>query len=249
MISLTQNQELILSVLEDFSSDGFIKGSIRMYLASYGVEYDFSQYYVQYSDDSNLPVSLILRYNQSIYTLVGENADISELSSFLRGFSDYELFSYCHIFSADATLSRILVCYEMAKAGDGSFASVPVQRVSDVSLIAELVTSDLSSEKRVDFFLNTSHMLRHNTLNAFGYSVDGDMAAVAAVSAEFEVVSVIPFVHTKEYFRGNGYGKQLLLSMCNNPDIRYCLICEEHNIPFYEKSGFIKQKEIFKYSL
>ncbi len=249
MISLTQNQKLIHSVLEKNPSEGFIKTNVRMYLASYGVGYDFAQYYVQYSDDVKLPVSLIFRYNQTIYTLVGENADVSELSSFLRGFFGYELFSDYPVLSSNDTSSQPLVCYEMTRAGSSSFTSASVQCVSDVSATAELVTFGLSSEKRTDFLLNTSHMLRHYTLEVFGYFVDRDMAAVAAVSSVYDGVRVIPFVYTKEYFRGNGYGKQLLNYMCCDSDISYCLICEEHNIPFYEKSGFIKQKELYKYSL
>lgn len=251
MISLTKDSSLISFALLVCGGSDYIKNTVKLYLNSYGTEYDFAEYYIQTEDDNNEITSVIFRYNQTIYCAVGYSTDYLELSDFLNTFSDCEIISDSIILFLRDNLSDFEVYTIMSKAGELSEHTYcdGVKVYENTQKIAELVTRDLHKDKQTDFFLNTSHQLRHGQIQVYAYMVDSEPVSVAAVSLNDTDIAVIPFVYTSEHFRGNGYSKKVLTAVCSDKSREYQLLCQEHNIKFYEKCGFSQIEHCFKYRM
>lgn len=239
MIALLKNKESVINALENSGGSDCIKSIIELYMNAYGTDYDFAQFYTQYDSESNKPTSVIFRYNQTVYVSAGESADFFEISVFIRGFTDCTV--CCDSVVSDKCPLPVdgEICAIMCKKGE-PLAS-PSDNVSlslDAKRISELVTSGLSENKQTDFFLNTAHLLRHGMISVFAYEFEGKIASVVAVSCNSADIAVITFVYTDEYFRGNGYCRNVLSEVCSDPQKEYQLLCEEQNIKFYEKCGF-----------
>lgn len=249
MISLTSDRFAILNSLNTSEDFGYIKNIVKLYLDSYGVTYDFVEYYIQTDTESERSTAVLLRYNNFLYCSVGEGADFAELSSFILGFYDCECYCNKPIFENTTDAPDGEVCYVMSKSGEKCTQDPSVISCENVRTITDIVTSELTYEKQTDFFLNTSHMLRHSTIKVFSYIVDNVAVCVAAFSCNNENSSVIPFVYTEKYFRGNGYCRRVLDQVCSDKDTTYQLLCEEHNIKFYEKCGFSQIDFCLRYRL
>ena len=236
MISLCNSEESVNLALNEVKGTSFIRENIRLYLNSYSTQYEFAQYYLQYSNETNEPVAVVLRYNNQIYVLVDERSDIGELSAFLQGFSGCDVVADNLIGDHFENIKECFV-YEIngKKCAD---MSDNIKVVTSPKEISTLVTKDFDEKSKMDFFLNTAHQLRHNCISVFGCYAGEKLAAVVSASLAFNEYSVITFVYTDEYFRGNGYAQDLLKAVCTDDSLRYVLLCEEHNNKFYEKCGF-----------
>lgn len=235
MISLCNKRDTLLLALESATGCRYIREVIKLYLYSYGTQYDFVQFYVQ-TDDALRLTAVILRYNTFLYVSTNSNADKEELTDFIRSFSDSEvLCDKCLI----EHLPSAQECFVFERMGTGcSVLSDNVTATDDARFATDLIGESMSGSKAEDLFLNTSHQIRHGTLKFYLYCENSQPASVVGVSVFSSDVSIIPFVYTGEYFRGNGYSKVLLASVCQREDKTYQLVCEEHNIKFYEKCGF-----------
>lgn len=245
MISLCLDKEKIACSVDSVGSYGFLKTLIHSYLEPYGTKFRFCEFYLQYIDDCTTAV--ILRYNTYLYLLSDKNADIDELSAFLMSFSGSYLisdreFSDCY--------TDVKTCYLMSSVGEKNFFSSYVKDVSESpKIIADIVTKGMSLSCSDDFYLNTAHQLRHKTLSAYARFVDGTAVSVVGFTKKYRGVSAITFVYTDEHFRGNGYSKEILQSLCVDNDCEYQLLCEEHNLNFYKKCGFIQSATCFEVRL
>ena len=73
-----------------------------------------------------------------------------------------------------------------------------------------------------------------------------DVTCVAVVTKVDEDTIKLNNVATKEEYRGQGYGKKLLKSLCGNYKQKYNKMLvgtSENNIPFYVKQGFDKYEK------
>ncbi len=239
MILLCNDKERVQGFLADFKGSACVRSIIELYLRSYGTTYDFAQFYIQFSDVTNTDTALVFRYNQTVYCVADHGCDFSELSSFLSGFTDVSLI-------CDSSLQNLLPFADNMKKGavmsrSGSPLSVHNENITVINepkSVCNLVSENMSEYKKTDFFLNTSHQMRHGCLSVFAYMQNLQPVSVASVFYGSNNTAVIPFVYTGEYFRGNGYSSQVLSHLCSDPDFTYQLLCEEHNIKFYEKCGF-----------
>lgn len=245
MIYLSQNNDEVSSVLCMFFGKSAIRNAVELYFKAYGVHYDFAQFYIQKSED-NKPSALILRYNRCVYCVSADHSDKDELSEFLSGLIDTEVISDCllnmPVIAQDCTV--------MAKKGNTTDdTSKQVCLVTDAKLVSSLVGESLSEDETTDFFLNTSHQMRHNLLAVYGILKDKKLISTASVYVNENAEGFIHFVYTSRYFRGNGLSKSVLNALCNNSLITYRLLCEEHNAEFYKKCGFTKEATWYKYNL
>ena len=239
MIYLCDDSNKVGAILNgDFGLDA-IRYTILLNFKAYGTAYEFAQYYIQRSDEYNIDTALVMRYNHTVYILSTLECDLSELSSFVGGFTDCELiydgFAGALNFTYESMSAGAVMC---AKGKSVDVQNFSVLLVNEPKPISELVGENMSSDKRTDFFLNTAHQMRHNLLRVYG--VISDSRPVSAVSL-FDVDSkhsLIHFVYTGEHFRGNGYSSDIIRSVCSDISVDYILLCEEHNIKFYEKCGF-----------
>ena len=243
MITLCKDKDTLLDALEQFSDCEYLRTMILLYLHSYGCTYDFAEFYLQlcYNDCT----SVVLRYNNTVYVLCSETADDAELYSFLCGFTGCEVFA-----NRDFTNSNLpcVHCCIFSKTGEESASFVDVLESDNPREVSQLVCADLDENAQTEYFLNLSHMIRHNTLRAFCKYID--RKPVCAVSAScFNIkYSVINFAFTDSYFRGKGYCREVLNTLCSNPQTTYLLACEQHNVPFYEKCNFTHIADCVKYN-
>ncbi len=235
MISLCTDYNLILSAINNQVASGYIEEHIRLYLESYGTDYDFQEIFLQKETETDEIAAIILRYNNQIFVSTSNNADLAELHIFLSGFAE-------SIVIVDKSLKAYFpaseTCFIMNKIGENS------EEISCVSLsdnhkeIAALVGESLSQSEKLDYYLNLSHQMRHDKIRAYAYYIDKKPVAVVIMSTTAPKLHIITTVYTQEHFRGNGYAKQILDKICCDDSKKYVLICEEHNIKFYEKCGF-----------
>ena len=245
MISLCNDTFTVTEALETQTGCDCLKEIIKLYLESYGTEYDFNQFYVQYNDN-RIPTAVLHRYNTKLH-LICVDADFEELLPFVCGFYDTELITNADLSSY---LTSYVDCLVMSKKGEESdVLSSYICDYTDAKAVAELVCKKDSAEIKTDFFLNTALQLRRGKLIIEACLVNDRLASVASATNLSEDLSVLTFVYTDEYFRGNGYMKKLLFRMCSSPEKKYMLLCEKHNVKFYEKCGFTQQQKLYKFSL
>ncbi len=250
MIYLCEDKEKVQEVIAKKFGLSCIRNTIELYLLSYGVVFDFAQFYIQHSQDSNIDTALVCRYNQTVYCIEDSNSDYTELTSFLCGFSDVTLICDDSLPTLTDFADNRKIGSVMSKKGEvPSVQNSCVHLSNEPKPICNLVSEDMSEEKKIDFFLNTAHQLRHGFLSVYAYFEASSPVSVASVYENDKEEAVIPFVYTGKYFRGNGYSQQVLQALCGNPQVTYELLCEEHNIKFYEKCGFTHVSDWVKYSL
>ncbi len=250
MIFLCEDSKKIQDVIARNFGLTCIRNTIELYFLSYGVSFDFAQFYIQYSEISNTDTALVCRYNQTVYCIADSNCDYTELASFLCGFSDVTLICDDSLPTLTDFEDSRKIGAVMSKKGEVQSVHNPcVGTCNEPKLICNLVSEDMSEEKKIDFFLNTAHQLRHGFLSVFAYLEASSPVSVVSLYENDGEYAVIPFVYTGKYFRGNGYSQQVLHALCSNPQVTYELLCEEHNIKFYEKCGFAHVSDWVKYSL
>lgn len=248
MISLCNNKNEILNAINSFKNNLCLSEYIKLYLESYGTNFEFQECFLQYSNaDSKSVTAVILRYTNQVYINLSDCADIQELSAFICGFTDCTIFT--DISFSDMFKDKELY-YVMSKKGvKALFCDDNVKLSRNIKEIVTLAGNDLSVSEREDFFLNTSHQLRHNHLLSYVYYCDNKAVSTAAVADISFNKSLITFVYTDNYFRGNGYSKAILDTICSDNSREYLLLCEEKNIKFYEKCGFSCSDKVIKIRL
>lgn len=247
MISLCKDKHLINSALSSIQGSVFIADNIRLYLDSYGTEYEFIQFYLQYSDEDSNITAAVMRYNNQVYAIVDNTANLDELAAFISGLED------CSVF-ADEVLKLYFndykTCYTFCREGaEPNDIPENINIEESAKCVVDLVAQDYDEESRLDFFLNTAHQMRHNLISVYGYYAENKLASVVSVSKSYDGVREITFVYTDEYFRGNGIAAKLLSAACCDVNDKYILLCEEHNVKFYEKCGFSQLSSCIEFHL
>ena len=78
MITLSNDKVKITKALEAVQGSVYIKETVRLYLEAYGTDYDFSQFYIQYSDAENSEsTAVIYRYNTQVYALTDPSQQLT----------------------------------------------------------------------------------------------------------------------------------------------------------------------------
>ncbi len=244
MISLCKDYNILHNSLLELNASDYLKHLILMYLKAYGAEYNFAEFYIE-SVSGNRATAVILRYNSFVYCAASQNADIYELSHWLNGFADTTVYS-----DIPLSLKGYEALFEMSKVGarQGESEVVLLSKPEHFKEISNLINKDAEISVKNEFFLDISHLYRHDNLDIFGFFKDNKLLSFAAASKD-EKISVISFVFTEEYFRGNGFSQKVLAKLCSDSNIEYRLFCKEDNVKFYEKCGFAIAGDCCKYNL
>lgn len=250
MIYLCSDKDKVQSVINKSFGCACIRNTILLYIKSYGAQFEFAQFYIQCTQDRSTDTALMLRYNQTVYCITEDSADLPELMSFLMGFTETTLISdriiHNHtneslVFESGAVMNKSGVIQNVQNPH--------VLLCSEPKPVCSLVSEDMPEHEKTDFYLNTAHQMRHGQLSVYAYYDGSAPVSVASLFHNSTGEAVIPFVYTGKYFRGNGYSKQILSAVCSDAKITYQLLCEAHNIEFYKKCGFTQVSQWVKYSL
>ena len=88
-----------------------------------------------------------------------------------------------------------------------------------------------------------------NDSDVYGLKVDEEIVSVAVILHIDKNTLELKNLVTKEEYRGKGYAKKLLKSLCGNYKQKYNKMLvgtTENNIPFYVKQGFDKYEKTIK---
>lgn len=249
MIKLADNKEPVISALSAVKGSDCMKNTIKLYLDSYGVGYGFCRFYIHTNDEYCKSSAVMLRYNNYLYCTADEFADFSELGEFIKSFSACSILADIILCRNIYELKNGEICAVMSKKGERNIDILQsnIVMTDDIKAVTDIITVGMPESKRNDFFLNTSHQHRHGMLDIYAKMSGAIPVSIASVTKNADnSVAVIPFVFTDEHFRGNGYSKQVLSFITGNEELTYQLMCEDKNIKFYEKCGFIQVDQCVK---
>ncbi len=236
MISLCTEHSQIFSAISEQNGSEYISEYIKLFLESYSVNYNFQEFFLQFDIHSEKITAVILRYNNQIFVSVSQGSDLTELSTFLSGFAQ------CTVI-ADKALRAYFrecdTCYTMSKNGlDTKEISNDIRLSDNPREIVALVWESMTQDKKMDYYLNLSHQMRHEIVRAYAYYVNMQPVSAVIISALSQKLHIITTVYTQEHFRGNEYARRILDKVCCGHSNKYLLISEEHNLNFYKKCGF-----------
>ena len=122
-----------------------------------------------------------------------------------------------------------------------SRANIQVKRIENKEDYIDLLLEADPSKDMIHKYLNDS--------DVYGLKVDEEIVSVAVIlhisKNELELKNIV----TKKEYRGKGYAKKLLKSLCGNYKQKYSKMLvgtTENNIPFYVKQGFDKYEKTIK---
>ena len=207
---------------------------IACLLESYGLQYDFAEFWVQYEND--MPVTAVSKFYGDMTVYATDKTDFDELKEFLQitGFTsvlcEREIFkeSYSGIIMEKISVNQ----------------DVKAEINPDLNEVYRLLESCKSDTFEVpeyeDFVLDMSHKIRHETALCVGVREGEKLIATAVTVAQSEMCAVIGAVATDKNYRHSGYGTKCVNALCNLLNGRKIFIMrdERENEDFYKSMGF-----------
>ena len=207
---------------------------IACLLESYGLQYDFAEFWIQYEND--IPVTAISRFYGDMTVYATDKTDFDELKSFfmITGFSNV----LCEREIFPDSYSGIV----MEKISENADAKAEVN--PNLSEVYRLLESCKSNNFEVpsykDFILDMSHKTRHETALCVGIREGEKLVSTAMTVAQSRTCAVIGAVATDKNYRNSGYGSQCVKALCHLLNGRKIFIMrdERENEDFYKSMGF-----------
>ena len=119
--------------------------------------------------------------------------------------------------------------------------AICVKKIENKNDYIDLLLDADPSKASIDKYLSDS--------DAYGLQVDENIVSLAVILHIDKNTLELKNLVTKEEYRGNGYAKKLLKSLCGNYKQKYNKMLvgtSENNIPFYVKQGFDKYEKTIK---
>lgn len=116
-----------------------------------------------------------------------------------------------------------------------------VKKIENKDEYLDLLLDADPSKASIDKYLNDS--------DVYGLQVDKNIISLAVILHIDKNTLELKNLVTKKEYRGNGYAKKLLKSLCGNYKQKYNKMLvgtSENNIPFYVKQGFDKYEKTIK---
>lgn len=207
---------------------------IACLLESYGLQYDFAEFWIQYEND--MPVTAISKFYGDMTVYATAQTDFDELKEFfmITGFSSV----LCEREIFPDSYSGIV----MEKISENADVKAEVNpNLSEVYRLLESCKSDnFEVPSYKDFILDMSHKIRHETALCVGVREGEKLVATAMTVAQSETCAIIGAVATDENYRYSGYGKKCVQALCHLLNGRKIFIMrdESENECFYKSMGF-----------
>ena len=207
---------------------------IACLLESYGLQYDFAEFWIQYEND--MPVTAISKFYGDMTVYATDKTDFDELKEFfmITGFSSV----LCEREIFPDSYSGIV----MEKISENADVKAEVNpNLSEVYRLLESCKSDnFEVPSYKDFILDMSHKIRHETALCVGVREGEKLVATAMTVAQSETCAIIGAVATDKNYRYSGYGSQCVKALCHFLNGRKIFIMrdESENECFYKSMGF-----------
>ncbi len=207
---------------------------IACLLESYGLKYDFAEFWVQYVCEK--PVTAVSKFYGDMTVYATAQTDFDELKEFLEitGFSSV----LCEREIFPDSYSGII----MEKVFESENPKAEIN--PDLNEVYRLLESCKSDNFEVpsyeDFILDMSHKIRHETAVCVGIREGEKLVATAMTVAQSETCAIIGAVATDKNYRKLGYGKKCVQALCRLLNGRKIFIMrdESENECFYKSMGF-----------
>ena len=207
---------------------------IACLLESYGLKYDFAEFWVQYEND--MPVTAVSRFYGDMTVYATAQTDFDELKEFLEMTGFTSVLCEKEIFKD--SYSGII----MEKISANTDVTAEIN--PDLNEVYRLLESCKSDKFEVpgceDFILDMSHKIRHNTALCVGIREGEKLIATAMTVAQSKTCAIIGAVATDKNYRHSGYGSQCVNALCHLLNGRKIFIMrdESENEDFYKSMGF-----------
>ncbi len=207
---------------------------IACLLESYGLQYDFAEFWVQYEND--MPVTAVSKFygDMTVYATAQTNFD--ELKEFLMitGFSGI----LCEREIFPDSYSGIVM--EKISANQDFKAEVNPNLNEVYRLLQSCKSDTFEVPYYEDFILDMSHKIRHETALCMGIREGEKLIATAMTVAQSETCAIIGAVATDKNYRYSGYGSQCVNALCHLLSDRKIFIMRDEleNENFYKSMGF-----------
>ncbi len=207
---------------------------IACLLESYGLQYDFAEFWIQYEND--MPVTAISKFYGDMTVYATAQTDFDELKEFLEMTGFTSVLCEKEIFKD--SYSGII----MEKISANTDVTAEIN--PDLNEVYRLLESCKSDKFEVpgceDFILDMSHKIRHNTALCVGIREGEKLIATAMTVAQSKTCAIIGAVATDKNYRHSGYGSQCVNALCHLLNGRKIFIMrdESENECFYKSMGF-----------
>ena len=214
---------------------------IACLLESYGLKYDFAEFWVQYEND--MPVTAVSRFYGDMTVYATAQTDFDELKEFLEMTGFTSVLCEKEIFKD--SYSGII----MEKISANTDVTAEIN--PDLNEVYRLLESCKSDKFEVpgceDFILDMSHKIRHETALCVGVREGEKLVATAMTVAQSETCAIIGAVATDKNYRKLGYGKKCVQALCHLLNGRKIFIMRDQseNECFYKSMGFENQGKFY----
>ncbi len=215
---------------------------IACLLESYGTDYDFCSFYIQYNHRER-PVSALSVYYSDITVFLTVESDTEELSDFLcaKGFSSL-LSGRTILKDRPAGTGIIMKLKHSPPAGTrGDIRISEPERLRDVwELLRECEADDFAVPSYEDYILDMSHKLRHGTALCITAEQDGKLTGTASALFLSKSCALIGAVAVRPESRGRGIGSLCVTELIKRLGGRsvYLMRAPEKHKDFYVRLGF-----------
>lgn len=207
--------------------------------------------YIQYNE-KGIPTAVFSKFSGTITLYVLDNSfDKDELTEFV-GFIGCDRF-VCQPDLGLSKLQSIMQSGCLMRLDRSIAANAQPKKALDLVTIhhspsprdiyAVLSQQSGDSIQITDYsgwYVDLSHRLRHGFAKAVVVRKNGQPISCALTNALCHNAALLGGIATLPTYCGMGYGRIAVNAICDDlPDKSIFLFCSEHNIPFYQKCGFV----------
>ena len=247
IISADKCNDFLNTIYQMSNGNPFACRIISMY-NSYNPSLVFVDYWMIIDDESKACCGAIARNGTAFVLYMTENADIDEVSSFMRvaGASSilcegsYEL----DVYSSKSVKGSVLKRCELFEDIDESLNFVVPDIKKAYELILKCADENFNPPAFEDFYVDINHKLRHNTMRIYGVEEKGELVSVAMTVAESSTAGILGAVACNPDYRKQGFGSAIVKYLSDilleeNKTV-YLYRAENANISFYNNLGFVE---------
>ena len=219
-----------------FMPEGAFTAKIQGFALTYGTEYDFARFYVQYIDEE--PACALSRVDGNITLYCGANTDYEELREFLGviGYSSVQ----CDYDTAEKLKLEIAVSSYIVKYNENKSIKRPKnfnENPDMKKVYSLLVDAGFDMGTYPEFAADICCRINKGTAKA-GVIGERD-CCVFRLFEGFNCV-LLGAVATDEKMRGQGLASSLVTYMAQGDKTPFLLTRNDSLLTFYEKCGFAR---------